>query len=163
MKSIYYDENSIKERDCQFLIDYFRKHYIGENAHAPYLTLALNSHRTLPWYHHFHIRVNSIRRSYIKRMEKYMGLKFAYDQIMYYPNGYDMNMHLDEPVVTPWVSICNLNDDFDGGYSVIENNRIPPKTGLSVIFEGAKLLHGVDKVAGNRYIYITWWTKNGLS
>ena len=60
-----------------------------------------------------------------------------------------------------WTSILYLNDDFKGGNTIIEGERIPPKKGSVITFKG-ELKHGVEEVTeGNRYT-ISVWYKNHI-
>ena len=56
-----------------------------------------------------------------------------------------------------WTSVCYLNDDFEGGETLIEDKSIKPKKGTLVVFPSKKMSHGVSLVKGNRYTYIAWW------
>ena len=60
-----------------------------------------------------------------------------------------------------WTSILYLNDDFKGGHTFIEGEKIPPKKGSVITFKG-ELKHGVEEVTeGNRFT-ISVWYKNHI-
>ena len=73
---------------------------------------------------------------------------------IYQPIHTDFDEHV-------WTSILYLNDNFTGGNTIIEGERIPPKKG-SVITSKGELKHGVEEVTeGNRYT-ISVWYKNHI-
>ena len=60
-----------------------------------------------------------------------------------------------------WTSILYLNDDFKGGHTFVEGEKIPPKKGSVITFKG-ELKHGVEEVTeGNRFT-ISVWYKNHI-
>ena len=89
------------------------------------------------------------------------------------PQAYPNYIHCTEwsaPVNQPihtdfeehaWTSILYLNDDFKGGHTFIEGEKIPPKKGSVITFKG-ELKHGVEEVTeGNRFT-ISVWYKNHI-
>ena len=73
---------------------------------------------------------------------------------IYQPIHTDFDEHV-------WTSILYLNDNFTGGNTIIEGERIPPKKGSVITFKG-ELKHGVEEVTeGNRYT-ISVWYKNHI-
>jgi len=59
----------------------------------------------------------------------------------------------------PLTSIIYLNDDFDGGRTVIENHIVIPKVGKIVTFAGNRLKHKVTTVFRNHRFTIPIWYK----
>ena len=57
--------------------------------------------------------------------------------------------------------ILYLNDDYEGGHTVIENETtIVPKKGRILVFSNSKLLHKVTEIKqGTRYVLAGWFTK----
>ena len=60
---MYVYDNVLNDKECEFLIRYFNRHYNNEenngNNFSRILTLTLNiDWRTVSWTHWFHIRVN---------------------------------------------------------------------------------------------------------
>ena len=54
-------------------------------------------------------------------------------------------------------SIIYLNDDFEGGETVVGSNLIKPVKGKIVCFNGRDCLHSVlDQSGESRYTFITW-------
>ena len=73
---------------------------------------------------------------------------------IYQPIHTDFDEHV-------WTSILYLNDNFTGGNTIIEGERIPPKKVSVITFKG-ELKHGVEEVTeGNRYT-ISVWYKNHI-
>jgi len=59
-----------------------------------------------------------------------------------------------------YTSIIYLNDDFEGGETVVEEKSIKPKEGLMILFDGDKKTHSVNKITkGTRYTIPCWYTK----
>ena len=57
-----------------------------------------------------------------------------------------------------WTSVCYLNDDYEGGETLIEDGIFKPKRGRLVVFPSKKMNHGVSLVKSRvRYTYIAWW------
>jgi predicted 2-oxoglutarate/Fe(II)-dependent dioxygenase YbiX len=61
--------------------------------------------------------------------------------------------------ITSLTSITYLNEDFDGGRSVMyDGTKIKPKTGRTLIFDGNKYIHGVEPILkGERYTLPIWY------
>lgn len=73
---------------------------------------------------------------------------------IYQPIHTDFDEHV-------WTSILYLNDNFTGGSTIIEGEKIQPMKGAVLTFKG-ELKHGVEEVTqGNRYT-ISVWYKNKL-
>ena len=160
-KLIYVYDNVLNDKECEFLIRYFNRHYNNEentgNNFSRILTLTLNTNwRTVSWTHWFHIRVNLIRRKCLRRVMEEIPLKLQYDQLVHWSSYSFMESHYDNEN-TPWASICYLNDDYSGGETVIEDKIIKPKRGTMVVWSGRTLFHGVKEVMGNRYTYTSWF------
>jgi len=155
MLTIHNIGNFILKKDCDFLIEYHKKfkdkqiHKMvnGETIYIP--------HALVPFYH---LRTQFIFKKYIRKVKKYVpGLIHNHTQIVYWEDKTLMLTHRDTH--SDWTSICNLNDDYEGGETIVEGNKFAPRKGRTLIFEGSKLNHRVDKVKGNRYTLISWWDK----
>lgn len=55
--------------------------------------------------------------------------------------------------------ICFLNDDYDGGQAIVEDNHIDPEIGKAIVLEGNKVEHGVSLTDGDRYVLLCWWSR----
>ena len=59
-----------------------------------------------------------------------------------------------------YTSIIYLNDNFEGGETVVEKIKIKPKQGLMVLFDGDKKTHSVNEIKKRtRYTLPCWYTK----
>ena len=158
---IYVYDDVLNDKECEFLIKYFNRHYTNEEHNGEnlsrVLTLTLNtSWGTVSWTHWFHIRGNLIRWKCLRRVIKEIPVKLQYDQLVHWPPYSFMHPHYDKEY-TPWTSICYLNDDYSSGETVIGDKVIKPKRGRMVVLNGRKLLHAVEVVMGNRYTYTSWF------
>ncbi len=87
--------------------------------------------------------------------------------------GTYMGMHYDTGTMyNTFTSVTYLNDDFDGGETVIRphgeetdkyDTIIVPKTGRTVFYDGAYFKHGVIEVEnGNRFTMPMWYVPHPL-
>ena len=82
-----------------------------------------------------------------------------YFQMVRWPKNSFQAKHIDF-INHCYTSIIYLNDNFEGGETVVEKRKIQPKQGLMVLFAGNHTLHGVNKIKkGNRYTIPCWYTK----
>ena len=82
-----------------------------------------------------------------------------YFQIIKWPTNEFQAAHKDF-TYHYYTSIIYLNDNFEGGETVVEKKKIKPKQGLMVLFAGDKMTHGVNKIKkGTRYTIPCWYTK----
>ena len=82
-----------------------------------------------------------------------------YFQIVKWPMTEEQKQHRDFDY-HPYTSIIYLNDNFEGGETVVEKTMIKPKKGLMVLFDGNKKVHSVNKInKGPRYTISCWYTK----
>ena len=91
--------------------------------------------------------------NYIERME-----------IVKWPSDSFQDKHFDHSrTYTSLASITYLNDDFEGGQTCVEDERlcVNPKTGTTFFFDGQKYEHNVTHVKnGTRYTLAIWYTDN---
>ena len=153
MEQVNLSENYLSNSDCDFLIGYFEKHYEGNNHNG---TSLLPMHVSNP----YHLRKNLIRNYYIRNIEKNFPLKLNYDHLVYWPPGSFLDMHRDghwDEHSNEWTSVCYLNDNFQGGETLIHKNFYTPKKGNLLLFNSKNVDHGVSQTYGPRYTYIAWW------
>ena len=153
-------DNFLSEEECDFLIQYYKKHPFKESYKR---TVLLRMKDTSL----FHLKKSLIRYRYLKRIEKEFSLKLCFDQIVFWPPFSYKPMHKDgyalkekDPVAASvdWTSVCYLNDDYEGGETMIEDRAIKPKKGKLTLFPSKKMEHGVSLVRDrSRYTYIAWW------
>lgn len=78
-------------------------------------------------------------------------------EIVKWKKGLSMPKHLDEPYDS-WTSVIYLNDDYNGGETVVDNKKITPQKGKIVTFQGVSLVHGVNEILeGYRYTVPVWY------
>ena len=57
-------------------------------------------------------------------------------------------------------SLLYLNDNFEGGETIVNKVKIKPKKGLMILFSGNNIKHGVNTIKkGERYTIPCWYTK----
>ena len=92
-------------------------------------------------------------------LKKDFNILLNYGQIVYWPPFSSMDCHYDFTIENKnvFTSICYLNDDFEGGQTLLEDKKIAPEVGIVIVFISNKMKHGVEKVKGGRFTYISWW------
>ena len=97
----------------------------------------------------------------IDTLQKDFNIILNYSQIVHWPDGSFMNRHYDgtESKDNNFSAICYLNNNFKGGRTLLEDQMIDPETGKLIVFNSQKMEHGVEKVIGDRFTYISWWKK----
>ena len=80
-----------------------------------------------------------------------------YSQITEWPTNEFQNSHIDFDHHSH-TSVLYLNDDYEGGDTVVGDKVIVPKKGKIILFEGNKIEHKVLKIkSGTRYTNSTWY------
>ena len=92
-------------------------------------------------------------------LKKDFNILLNYGQIVYWPPFSHMDCHYDFTIENKdvFTSICYLNDDFEGGRTLLEDKKIEPEVGKVIVFISNKMKHGVEEVRGGRFTYISWW------
>tara|TARA_B100000686_G_scaffold165605_1_gene173224 strand:- start:1778 stop:2275 length:498 start_codon:yes stop_codon:yes gene_type:complete len=154
-------ENFLTMDECDFIASYYKEHsekYVlsSDSTYIRFLDI--------PFYH---FRMRSLIKKFIRNIEKdFSFLMFNYGQIVHWSVGSYLNLHKDVDIpssnsvgsgVVDWTGVCYLNDNFDGGQTVIGDDKIEAKKGRLLLFNSKKILHGVNKVCGNRYTIIAWF------
>tara|TARA_B100001250_G_scaffold94165_1_gene78522 strand:- start:458 stop:934 length:477 start_codon:yes stop_codon:yes gene_type:complete len=153
MSSVSVIDDFLSEDKCDFLIDYYKKYPNKETYNATLLLWMKDTSL-------FDLRKSWIRNRYLSRIKKEFPLKLNYDQIVFWPPNSSKDMHKDGGTYknNDWTSVCYLNDDYEGGYTLIEDDEFKPKKGRLVVFPSKKMNHGVSLVKSrSRYTYIAWW------
>ena len=153
MNQVSIIDDFLREDECDFLLEYFKEY--PDKMHYNETIILLMRDTPL-----FQLRKSWIRNRYLKRIEKEFSLKLNYDQLVFWPPTSSKVMHKDGTVVkeNDWTAICYLNDDYEGGETLIEDDAIKPQKGRLVVFPSKKMKHGVSLVKGKpRYTYISWW------
>ena len=151
-------ENFLSDEACDFLMTYYKKYKKSEKWENTYVMFM---DQTNP----LHIRKNLIRNYYLNSIRKDFPLKLTYDQLVYWPSGSFKPKHLDGTTAVDahlfgkneWTSVCYLNDNFQGGETILDNDVVNPKKGRLLVFNSKNIPHGVLETFGPRYTYIAWW------
>jgi hypothetical protein len=152
-------DNFLTDDECDFLIDYFKKSLHHEDYRG---TTVIRLDDTSV----FNFKKSYIRFKYTHKIKQKFKLKKNYDQLVFWPVSSYKLKHKDidynssnKLVSVDWTSVCYLNDNFDGGETIIEDEKIKPKKGTLVLFPSKKLYHGVLPVKkSSRYTFISWWS-----
>jgi len=98
----------------------------------------------------------------INKLREDFNISLNYGQIVYWPSFSHMDCHYDGTIEknNSFTSICYLNDDFEGGRTLVEDKKIEPEIGKVIVFNSKKMKHGVEEVRGGRFTYISWWRSN---
>ena len=153
-------DNFLTEDECNFLIDYYKKYPTNCKVTYESTILLLMADTSL-----FNLRKLWIRYRYLKRISKEFSLKLNDDAIIFWPPTSFKEMHKDGMTYkkNEWVSVCYLNDNYEGGETMIESDLIKPKKGRLVVFPSKKLSHGVSLVKRiPRYTYIACWQERSV-
>ncbi len=160
---ISFFESFLSDDECDFLINYYHENYQNDTKTAS--TWGLTRAIYMPKTPFFHVKKSLIRRKYLKEVsKKFPSLKLQFDQLVHWLPGSCSDLHYDRdhPTANPpsyndWTSVCYLNDNFNGGDTVLDGNYLRPKKGRLLVFPSKKILHGVSPVHGDRYTHIAWW------
>ena len=101
-----------------------------------------------------------LKKNYPRLMDtlkKDFNLILKYGQIVHWPNGSSMDRHYDAS--STHTAIGYLNNNFKGGRTLLQHKMIDPEIGKVIVFNSQKMEHGVEKVIGDRFTYISWWKK----
>ena len=103
---------------------------------------------------------NTFLNTIIKKYQEIRPLDYLDNlEIVYWPEGNFMDWH-DDTCYYTFSSITNLNSDYEGGRTRVENFEIEPKIGKLVLFESSKL-HKVTRLEKNNRYVIGAWYKDG--
>lgn len=95
---------------------------------------------------------------HLQSLYKNMYLKNA--ELIYWPIGEKHEWH-DDTIYYDHTTITYLNENYQGGRTIVEDKKIEPKTGKFISFP-SKFKHCVTQLTkGHRYVMIAWFNKNG--
>ena len=138
-------KNFFTVKECKRLINLFKKNV---QHHDLYRDTKL-------------LKIKDPPTQLLDTLKKDFNIILNYGQIVHWPEGSFMDRHYDGHVAKDnnFTAICYLNDNFKGGRTLLENKMINPETGKLIVFNSQKMEHGVEKVMGDRFTYISWWKK----
>mgnify|MGYP003126384476 CR=1 FL=1 len=187
-KKCYTIDKFISAWECDLFIDYFDRNYQrllehkvdGLNDDFSGRALCINDVDNQIIHHY--MNVIRVRTSmYIKETFNLGFNEFVLPcntQIVKWNIGQDMDVHTDTSRYTDgfnskaysqgdgqktpyhyrWSSLIYLNDEYEGGETIMDDDLINPEKGKLVVFD-SDTLHGVKKVGlMNRYTMPMWFT-----
>jgi hypothetical protein len=99
--------------------------------------------------------IETILNNFIKKINK--NYVINYFEIVKWPCGESQKEHFDFEY-HPYTTILYLNDDFEGGETVVGHKYIIPEKNKLVGFEGNKIIHKVNEIKkGSRYTLPCWY------
>ncbi len=153
---IWETSNFINKKNCEMLMKFHEnnfKNLLGINSHYHRNTEALQlSDMT---------KIDVCKQLtadiifYIRKIESRAFIN--YFQIVKWPTSEYQDFHIDRSI-HPLTSIVYLNDNYEGGQTIIEDKIINPEQGKIITFMGNKLTHKVEKITkGVRFTLATWF------
>ena len=158
---VYSYENFLTPSQCQYFIKRHSDLFHPNNDERIYYH---GFHKTQTevvvfsrYFEYNSYKLNGLLNFTIKKIDAEMFVN--YFEIVKWPTGVWQEPHKDFPHHY-YTSIIYLNDNFEGGETVVGKTTIKPKQGLMVLFAGDKEAHSVNKIKkGARYTIPCWYTK----
>jgi len=146
-------ENFISNEFCDYLIDVFKNNpqFHNQHKHGPeviYLQdiIELDTIKKLTGLISHHVISEVDKDAYIN-----------YHQIAEWKIGLSQGKHKDFKY-HDYTSVIYLNDNFDGGQTVVNGEISYPKKGKIITFRGKDLIHEVKTITqGTRYTVPVWY------
>jgi len=150
-------DDILNSNECNNLIEIYQKNKQYSHTHGNPTFYPLNIKNILD--------EKNIALEVAKRIEQitnkyYNSNIIDWYEIVKWPCNTWQSYHLDTASKeTSLTSITYLNENFDGGRSVMyDGTKIKPKTGRTLIFDGNKYIHGVEPILkGERYTLPIWY------
>jgi len=138
-------KNFFSLEECSALITNFKK---DTQHHQPFRDTII-------------LKVKGASPKLTDTLQKDFNIILNYGQIVHWPDGSFMDRHYDGVTFkdNDFSAICYLNNNFKGGRTLLEDKMIDPEIGKLIVFDSHKTEHGVEKVRGDRFTYISWWKK----
>jgi len=150
-------KNFLSKHYCNYLIDLFKKNEKKHESHGRTTLIVLDEYFYLdPVKKLFAI----ISNHGIDNLDQSCFINYMqiveWKSESYQPKHLDLYDH-------PYTSIIYLNDDFEGGETVVGDDKIIPETGKILSFNGNKIIHEVLKIkSGTRYTVPVWYKSINL-
>lgn len=146
--------NFLSQEECSKLISFYNNNLNHTKSYQDRKKLILYDN------HGKSIKNNSLIQSIIKKYKDIKPLENLDNlEIVCWSENNKMDWH-DDTCYYTFSSITNLNCDYVGGRTRIENYEVKPEIGKLVLFESHKL-HKVTKLEKNIRYVIGAWYKNG--
>lgn len=155
-KSVYLIDNFLKPHECDRIINY--TNFVGKNEEFLGRKIYLCKDISI-----FNSRTFLIYKKYLRKISHQFNFNLNFGQIVEWTSGTSCDIHKDitypgDPTTDNfWTTVCYLNDDFQGGVTIVEDRIFEPQKGQLLVFNGKVLSHGVSKTFGTRYTMIAWW------
>lgn len=146
------ENNFISESDCKSLIAFY-KHYYPQYGY-PFAGTQLIQLWDLKDKFDFIYALGSKFLNHIHSIDDSVSIDY-FEIVERFPTTY-MDKHYDFED-QKYTSIVYLNDDYEGGETVIEDVVIKPKTGKIVTFKGPKMHHGINIVMNSSRFTLPIW------
>ena len=159
-KLFHQEKQVLTPEACDYLTTAFEG--LGEFQQEYRNTITINYH-DLPLTSRSKRILNQVRLTVGDVIRREFGETRVYanlTQIVKWPAGSSQPLHRDDPSSTTYACILNLNDDYQGGRTLLPglDMKIEPLKGQASIFYGCELDHGVEKIdEGTRYTVPIWF------
>ena len=150
-------ENFLSVDECNKLIELHKKFVVNygkihnETEVLNLMFLVLNDSEDEIFIKYIHGKITA----HIKAIDQSSFIN--YFEVVKWKQGLKMEKHFDFDFHL-WTSVIYLNDDYEGGETIVDEKKIIPLKGKIVTFKGSSLLHGVNKILkGDRYTVPVWY------
>tara|TARA_R110000772_G_scaffold59194_1_gene134073 strand:+ start:3829 stop:4326 length:498 start_codon:yes stop_codon:yes gene_type:complete len=148
-------ENFISNKEANYFINFHKKNFNLNNhfcikhreTEIIQCNLILNNTKIK--------KMNNLLNKFVKKINK--KYEINYFQIVKWPIYGFQPKHVDFDI-HPYTSILYLNDDFEGGKTIVEDKIVELKKCKLIAFNGDKIEHEVNKITkGIRYTIPCWY------
>lgn len=154
-KNLYVQDEFLSDDECSELILLFNDNIRKTKTKNKYRFLDVGEN--VPMDHPLVKKVWEKQNGF-SMMLAYAKVQWA--QIYEWPVGAKMGLHNDiASRHTVYTSVLYLNDDFEGGYTQLEDGtQVKAKKGRIFFYDGIHYFHRVTPMtAGTRYTFATWY------
>jgi hypothetical protein len=150
-------KNFLSKKECDFFIEFHDLHY--GKAPGSKLSSILKIIEMLPVSHQIP-EFREVLSKLIVEANKHDKVFLDYaDLVAWHGDGVFMEEHKDYSHQS-LSSILYLNDNYEGGETMVGNKIIKPETGKVIFFTGTKIPHSVKKLTkGRRYTIPSWYCR----
>ena len=145
-------KNFISSEESNELIQFHEKNFNLNNEHCfMHRNTAVMDHLMVTKF----TNIEKALTKFVKNINN--NYVINYFQIVKWPTGESQDPHLDFDY-HPYTSIIYLNDDFEGGETVVLDKTSVPEKNKLISFEGDRILHKVNEITkGIRYTVPCWY------
>jgi hypothetical protein len=136
--------NFLSEKECQDIIDKFKSLNGNYTTYAKRYLLNFDV-----WFKE--IQFENIKKKFLKKNKKIHNM-----EVVFWPVG-EFHIKHNDTKYYDFTTITYLNENYEGGRTIVEDVEIIPKTGKLLEFESNKL-HMVTKlISGERFVLLCWY------